>query len=432
MQKRYQRMVEGHLAPAQRLAPGVKPATGDASTWAAVQGAYRFLHNPRVTLRALVEPLVDEARRGAAEACDRFVLAVHDWSLVRFRRHHAKLDRQTVGSHAWKEGYELHTCLAVGDREGRPLAPVAMSLHAHDGAHCTRANDLRPILSVLDELDSVMTFTESQNFGKPIVHVIDAEADSAAHYRLWSETPGRLFLVRADDRLLDWEGREQTCSAIRETLVAEGAFQRTRTVSWHDQTAEQWVAEASVILTRPGQQNRADGSRRRIAGPPLSLRLILADVRSADGQTLASWRLLTNAPAEADASTIALWYYWRWRIESYFKLLKSAGFQLEQWQQETAAAVARRLLVASMACVLVWRLARDEAPEAAETRRVLIRLSGRQMHRGKPFTEPALLAGLWTLLQVQYVRSQFTDDELRRYAALALPQPRPGPASEDV
>jgi hypothetical protein len=397
-------MVEGCLAPSQRLACGMRPATSDASTWAAVQGAYRFLHNPRVTLRALVEPLVEEARRGAAEACDRFVLAVHDWSLIRFRRHHAKLDRQTIGARAWKEGYELHACLAVSDRAGRPLAPVAMSLHAADGAHCTRANDVRPILSVLDELDSVMTFAESQNLGKPVVHVIDAEADSAAHYRLWSQTPGRLFLVRADDRLLDWEGREQSCSAIREAL----------------------------ILTRPGQQNRADGSRRRMAGPPLALRLILAEVRSPDGQILATWRLLTNAPPEADAATVALWYYWRWRIESYFKLLKSAGFQLEQWQQETAAAIARRVLVTSMACVLVWQLARDQTPEAAHTRSVLIRLSGRQMRRGKPFTEPALLAGLWTLLQVQLVRSQFTDNQLERFAAITLPKPRPGPDSKDV
>lgn len=432
MQKRYRRMVEGHLSPAQRLASGVRPASDDSSAWSAAQGAYRFLHNPRVTLRALAEPLLDEARRGAEEACDRFVLAVHDWSLVRFRRHHAKLDRQTVGSHAWKEGYKLQACLAVSDREGRPLAPAAISLHAHDGAHCTRADEVRPILSVLDELDSVMTFVESQNFGKPVVHLIDAEADSAAHYRLWSETPGRFFLVRADDRLLDWEGVEQTCSAIRDALVDRGAFRQTRTVSWRDEPAEQWVAEAAVLLTRPGQRNRADGSRRRIPGAALPLRLILAEVRTPDGQVLATWRLLTNAPPEADAATVALWYYWRWRIESYFKLVKSAGFQLEQWQQETAAAVARRLLVASMACALVWRLARDQSAEAVETRQALIRLSGRQMRRGKPFTEPALLAGLWILLQTLFVREQYDHEQLSRYAALAITNPRDGPDSKDV
>ena len=53
-----------------------------------------------------------------------------------------------------------------------------------------------------------------------------------------------------------------------------------------------------------------------------------------------------------DASTLALWY-WRWQIECFFKLLKSAGHELESWQQESALAIAKSLLVASMACVTV-------------------------------------------------------------------------------
>jgi len=31
-----------------------------------------------------------------------------------------------------------------------------------------------------------------------------------------------------------------------------------------------------------------------------------------------------------------------WRIESYFKLLKSAGLQLEEWQQATVERIFRR------------------------------------------------------------------------------------------
>jgi hypothetical protein len=36
---------------------------------------------------------------------------------------------------------------------------------------------------------------------------------------------------------------------------------------------------------------------------------------------LERWYLLTNVPEEVDATTLALWYYWRWRIETFFKLL---------------------------------------------------------------------------------------------------------------
>jgi hypothetical protein len=88
------------------------------------------------------------------------------------------------------------------------------------------------------------------------------------------------------------------------------------------------------------------------------------------------------------------------RIESFFKLLKGHGQQLEHWQQETGAAIFRRLLVASMACVVVWRLQADRSPEAEELREVLVRLSGRQTKRKRPHTAPALLAGLWVLLSM--------------------------------
>jgi hypothetical protein len=87
---------------------------------------------------------------------------------------------------------------------------------------------------------------------------------------------------------------------------------------------------------------------------------------------------------------LAEWYDWRWKIETFFKLLKRAGPQVEQWQQETVAAIAKRLLVATMACVVVWQLARNPAPEAEALRRFLIGLSGRQMKWGRSFTEPAL------------------------------------------
>lgn len=427
-------MLSGHLSPAQQLACGLRAGPGDGSSLAAVQAAYRFLNNSRVSLRSLMDPLLEVARHEVPQQCDRYVLAVHDWSQLEYRRHHRKEDRQEFSmlGRTWKEGYKLQTCLLVSDRTGSPLAPAAMSLYAADGAHCSRSAEVRPIESVLDELDPAMTFAERQNVGKPIVHIVDAEADSVAHYRLWSEVPGRCFLVRADDRLVEFRGEEQKISVIRETLQNEGYFQHTRGVHYRGRPASQWATEVPVRLLRAGQRNRADGSRQRIAGPPLSLRLIISEVNDADGKVVATWYLLTNAPAEVDTATIALWYYWRWQIESYFKLLKSAGFDLEDWQQTTAGAIARRLLVASMACVIVWHLARDSSPEAEQTRQLLIQLSGRQMKRSKPFTAPALLAGLWALLQIQFVLNNDDIKELQRIADLALPKFRAGPASKDV
>jgi hypothetical protein len=150
-----------------------------------------------------------------------------------------------------------------------------------------------------------------------------------------------------------------------------------------------------------------------------------AEVRSAEGELLATWLLLTNVPEDIPAATMALWYYWRWSIEKFFKLLKSAGQQLEEWQQESAGAIARRLWVACMACATVWRVARSEHPQADAARRVLIRLSGRQMKRGVPFTMPALLAGLWNLLAMVNMLEHHSLSELRELADLVQPAVKP-------
>src|SRR5262249_18970913 len=96
------------------------------------------------------------------------------------------------------------------------------------------------------------------------------------------------------------------------------------------------------------------------------------------------------------------------------KVPRGSGQQLEDGQQETGLAVAKRLLVASMACVVVWEVARGEGPEAEALRALLVRLSGRQMKWGKPFTWPALLAGLWVLLTMLEVLEYYDLAELRR------------------
>ena len=265
-----------------------------------------------------------------------------------------------------------------------------------------------------------MNFVEQQSLGRPLVHLMDAEADSVAHFREWADKD-RMFLVRADDRLVEWEESERKCSAIRAVLEERKAFRDVRGVEYHGQPARQYVAEVAVRLLRAGQRHRPGvKDRQKIPGPPLPLRLVLAEVRGAEGQVLATWRLLTNLPADVDESTVALWYYWRWSIEKYFKLLKSAGMNVEHWQQTTAHALAARLLVASMACVTVWRLARSSHPDAEYTRRFLVRLSGRQMKRSQPWTMPAMLAGMWNLLAMIHVLDHYTPQQLSHFAHIAF------------
>jgi hypothetical protein len=98
--------------------------------------------------------------------------------------------------------------------------------------------------------------------------------------------------------------------------------------------------------------------------------------------------------------TLSLWRQYGWQIEEYHKLLKSAGMNAEAWQQGRGEAYLRRLCVASMACLTAWHLQRDASEPAATLRKVLVRLSGRQMKPRIESTASALLAGLERLLAI--------------------------------
>jgi len=132
-----------------------------------------------------------------------------------------------------------------------------------------------------------------------------------------------------------------------------------------------------------------------------------------ENNVVAEWLLLSNIlDKKVSAQTLATWYYYRWKIESYFKFLKSSGFNLEEWQQKEPIALFKRLLVVSLSCLFVWKLANDSSHNAKEIRDFLVLLSGRLIEKGKEFTLPALLAGLESYLQMMDVMLLFSHEEL--------------------
>jgi hypothetical protein len=272
-----------------------------------------------------------------------------------------------------------------------------------------------PAPRVRGHLEQVLpTMRASRTWGvdQPILHVIDREADSVDHYRRW-DAAGELFLVRGDDRRVKWPETLVLLSEIAASLKRQRKFACRGAANYQGRAAQLWVAETTVVLHRAAKKN-VQGRKYEKPGRALTLRLVVVQVRNGAGKALAQWLLLTNAPASIAAERLARCYYWRWRIESFFKLLKSHGQQLEHWQQTTGPAIARRLLIAAMACVTVWQLEADASPQAHELKTLLVRLSGRQTKRSKPITTPALLAGLWVLLSTLELLDHYRLPHLRQ------------------
>lgn len=386
--------------------------------FSAAQAAWRFFANERVSLPALAEPILDYAREISASSLSKYALVMHDFSGINFAKHESKADRITL-YRKLDLGYFLQSAVLVSDISGNPLAPLYIGLEASDGVHSSRRTEVLPRRRQIDELNRTFSYVESLELDKPCIHIVDRQADSLLHLRRFVRC-NRLFVIRSDDiRRVRFEGTSLLLKEVEERISDD--YKYVGEIKYKGEKADQYVAETSLILkrlgrTRRGTEEQPRGKRQWVKGNPVELRYVLSQVRDKDGKVLATWRLWTNVSDEVKAAEIARWYYWRWRIETFFKLLKRGGQNLEQWQQESAEAVAKRLMIVAQVCVIVWALAESTDNPAKQTREFLIRLSGRLMKRGVEYTTSALLAGMWQFLSIIDVLERHTTAELEEMA----------------
>ena len=414
------------MSSAHSLAAGLRVPPALSQSFAATQAAWRFFNNERVDLPMLAGPWITLARQEVPVCCRKYLLVALDWSHLHYETHASKKDRKLIGR-SGNYGYKLLTALGLSDRDGQTLAPLCLELSSEAGVHSTRQPGLMDTVSALDSLTPVMKHVEDLNLGRKPVFIIDAEADSIGHYRQW-QADGRLFVVRADkERRVRHDGSERTLLALGEALAGTLRISGGP-IAYRGRIVRQYVGETQVTLDRPARRHRVHGRTRRrenVPGPAIVLRLVIAELRDKSGRTVARWFLLTKVAVEdADAACIARWYLDRWRIEDCHKLLKNGGHHVESWLQQTAEALAKRLCVALMALSVVWQLARQHTPQAAQFREVLVRLSGRQIKRGKnqpTFTVPALLAGMGVLLPMLGLLQTIDPRTLLDLAKSAMP-----------
>lgn len=419
MKRRYEQLVAAHSNAVPELAAGVKALADGTQAFAHTQALWRFLANEQVTLQALNAPVIAGARESLAQASDEYALVAHDWSRLNYHRHTRKRDRIQM-THATDVGYELQSSLLMGDRAGDPVGALAQNLVTAQGVWSTYRSGSQAAVPHLDELTTRIEWLEGQGLARPMVHIVDREADSVAHLRQWSERSWHWLIRAKEGARIEHAGQSTTLKQVAGELVYSDAESQ----DYQGRPVRSFVAQAEVVLTRPARPKRvgADGQRvAPIAGAPLVVRLIVSRIENASGQEIARWYLLTNLPHSVSAKRLALWYYWRWRIESYFKLLKQAGHQLENWEQESGLAILKRVLIASYACALTWRLLRSRERQAQDTAAFLVRLSGRQLKRTRPLTAPALLDGLYKLFTMLDVLEHHSIDQLKAFARTAFP-----------
>src|SRR5262245_8802777 len=86
LQRRYNKLVLEHINVNSEIAAGPRTLPGTGKAFASTQAAWRYFENPKVTLKALADPLLLQARDFVANECRNYALAVHDWSDLSYEK----------------------------------------------------------------------------------------------------------------------------------------------------------------------------------------------------------------------------------------------------------------------------------------------------------------------------------------------------------
>jgi hypothetical protein len=384
-----------------------------------VQASYRFYNNENVDFSSLNNPIIKQGLEEIDKGCDEYVLNAYDWSHLDYKHHHSKEGRVGKNKKTGQQlGYDHQASLAMSDVTGEPIAPLAQNLKINDSVLSTYNENIDMGSTHLEELvERTRWIHNTLGIKKELVDIIDREGDSIALMREYDANKW-LYLIRAKNSHTVYVPKLD--KVLKQGEVADtlgnGYFVKSIEYQAKGKKKEQikiYVNEIDIELRRDATKSviNAEGKKSVIktAGKHIKARLVVERLINKEGEIVAQWILLTNVKTSVSSEKVATWYYYRWKIESYFKLLKSAGFNLEKWQQQNPKALFRRLLICSHACVLLWKLQQSNEANAEDIKKFLIKISGRLMAWD---TAPALLAGLWNFLSMMDILTVYDVDEL--------------------
>jgi hypothetical protein len=387
-----------------------------------VQASYRFYNNENVDFSSLNSPIIKDGLEEIEKQCDEYVLNAYDWSHLDYKHHHEKEGRVGKKKKTGEQlGYDHQSSLTISDKTGEPIAPLAQNLKIDKQILSTYNEKIDMNLTHLEELvQRTRWIRNSFEINKKIVDIIDREGDSVALMREY-ELNKWYYLIRAKRNHTVYV--EKLDKDLKQGELADslpkGEFVKSIEYQAKGKKREEvkiYVNEIDIELRRDATKSviNENGKKttKKTTGEHIKARLIVERLINKEGEVVAQWILLSNLSKDVPSQKVATWYYYRWKIESYFKLLKSAGFNLEKWQQQKPQAIFRRLLICSQACVLLWKLQQSNEKNAETIKKFLAKISGRLMAWGKDYTAPALLAGLWNFISMMDILTVYDVDEL--------------------
>lgn len=371
LQRRLCRIAEAVVTQPGATFPKMAASDGE------LEAIYRFVNNERVTPGLILQP--HQAATWERATGLSTVVAVHDTTEFENDGEAAEeLGYITAG----RRGFFGHFSLILGEQH-EPLGIAAMQtlfrprrrkskqtsgFYTHKKKH----REMERWLAGIDEVEA------SRPAGTSVVHVMDRGADS---FELFAKlvTAGRRFVVRLRqirDRVAAGDADQQEWGTLADVADrAKYVCQRRVPLSrrrakpmptnQYAPRKQRWATlhiEASKLVLRRGRHLPTTDL-------PPELELSLVRVHEVDvpvGEEPVEWWLVTTEPiaTTTDVEAVVDWYRARWKIEEYFKALKT-GCGWRERQLETRDALLNTLAVL---VPIAWHLlaVRDIAHTAGE------------------------------------------------------------------
>lgn len=335
------------------------------STVAELEAGYRFFGNPKTDWEAMLTPHFE----GSAKRIQGLnsVIVAHDTSEFKFP---GDEPREGLGylRHGKGQGFYGHFSILVAERNDHmPLGLTHTEAIVRKYENRGRKRSQREVrddpakesLKWRRGVDSSMSVLAE--YPGEVVHVMDREADD---YELLTQllTDKRYFVIRSStNRVIDGDDKSYLHDELRAvpgTICREvplskrrrepSAENRKKHPPRERRKATLAVSSLPVWIKRP-----------KLAKQSLPEMLQLNAVRvhevsPPEGEEPVEWILLTNLEAEATAQMerVIDCYRARWRIEEFFKALKT-GCSYEKRQLETADALFKAL---ALLAPIAWQL----------------------------------------------------------------------------
>jgi len=401
----------------QTTASGLGRLIDNNKSFAQVQGAWRFYKNERVKIEDLNRPILEIGKDEIEKNCDKYVLMMTDWSHINYLKHKTKkeLIKKSNGNGKKQKGYELQTTIAVSDKTGEPLFPVVQNLKTSENVLSTYNHDLDISLDHFEEFEKRAEWIkENIQTEHKKVHIIDREGDVAGLYR-HLDKQNEKFLIRGKTVVNIYNPKDKENWKQGELAKSLDKGKKFKRIKYYGKNVDIYVNDIDVEMRRDTTKKKTNkngkDSSTRTKGNAIKVKLVVSKLIDSNNNIVATWILITNI-SDVPSTTIAQWYYYRWKIESFFKLLKSSGFFMESWQEQNPLGIFKKLLVTSFCSILVWKINNNCQKETIKFKEFLVRLSGRGLECKKKSTLPSILAGLWIFLQMMDTLKYYEKEKL--------------------